>query len=353
MAFFEGTWNRVVGTTIRSHQNRCLPLALGLSVLVLAACDRTDIEVYQLPKKQIPKPYVVPEQWTEQPPSELRLASFTVNHGEEDLVDISFTAFPRLNVPDVDIVNLWREQVGLSRVDEAEVSSTAKTVRIGTYEGTLFDMSNPQSSDTDQTANRIVTAFLHHEDLSWFFKMTGPAAAVETQTTAFLDFLKSVNLALAKQRLTAQSHTSQSAPPPPRPRELPEWSAPTHWEQIPPTQMLLAKFNVRGDGDTLAEITISAFPGNAGGLLANVNRWATQQLGLDPINADQLPDILSDINGESAQGKLVDLTGESARIIAAIISRPEETWFVKMMGSEALVGAEKEAFTNFVQSFTF
>jgi hypothetical protein len=38
------------------------------------------------------------------------------------------------------------------------------------------------------------------------------------------------------------------------------------------------------DPDGKAEVTVSAFPGDTGGLLANLNRWRGQ-IGLEPVQA--------------------------------------------------------------------
>jgi hypothetical protein len=54
----------------------------------------------------------------------------------------------------------------------------------------------------------------------------------------------------------------------------PEWTVPEGWQETPPTQMLISRFEVNAD-DGQVEITVSAFPGDVGGTVANVNRWRT------------------------------------------------------------------------------
>lgn len=43
-------------------------------------------------------------------------------------------------------------------------------------------------------------------------------------------------------------------------------------------------------------------------------------------------------------------SGQKARLVAAIVPQPERTWFYKLMGNEAVVASQKDAFTKFVQT---
>jgi hypothetical protein len=120
-----------------------------------------------------------------------------------------------------------------------------------------------------------------------------------------------------------------------------------------------AAWKVEKDGHT-ADITISKFPGGSGGLLPNVNRWRTAQLGLPPLQEDQLKDAMKAVKLGNAEGQAVDFTGPGnqpgkgeRRILAAIVSRPGATWYIKMDGPADLVGGQKAAFDKFLGSVTF
>ncbi len=122
--------------------------------------------------------------------------------------------------------------------------------------------------------------------------------------------------------------------------------------------MLLAKFAVGGQ-DGQAEVTVSSFPGEVGGLLANVNRWRGQ-VGLPPIAAEELEKTVSSFDVIGGRASLVDLTGHAAaqggketRIVGVIWPRGGQTWFYKMTGDSATTEREKDVFLKFVQSVRF
>src|SRR6185436_7389792 len=137
----------------------------------------------------------------------------------------------------------------------------------------------------------------------------------------------------------------------------PNWDVPADWKEQPPSQMLLAKFLLGGDAGAKAEVTVSVFPGDTGGLLANVNRWRGQ-VGLTPVEQPELKTLASvDVIGGKAT--LVDVTGvcprngQKARLIGAIVPREGNTWFYKMMGDEAVAEQQKAAFVKFIQTVRY
>jgi hypothetical protein len=50
---------------------------------------------------------------------------------------------------------------------------------------------------------------------------------------------------------------------------------------------------------------------------------------------------------------MVELTGEKATLVAVIVSRADETWFYKLMGSPATVAEQKDTFVKFVQEVKY
>lgn len=137
----------------------------------------------------------------------------------------------------------------------------------------------------------------------------------------------------------------------------PAWTVPAGWTEELPTQMLLAKLSVT-DQDARAAITVSSFPGEVGGLLANVNRWRGQ-VSLPPISEADLPNAVAQLETQAGKASLVDLigtdanTGRTARLICVVLPHAGQTWFFKIMGDEQVVAREKDAFLKFVQSARF
>src|SRR5207249_1802842 len=115
---------------------------------------------------------------------------------------------------------------------------------------------------------------------------------------AFVDFLKSISwvdrpgVASRKPHFASTndkripSGQSQLADGPDSAIEpgKPSWEVPAGWQEVAASQMLLAKFLVGGN-EGRAEVTVSAFPGDTGSVLGNVNRWRAQ-VGLAPLSQE-------------------------------------------------------------------
>jgi len=132
------------------------------------------------------------------------------------------------------------------------------------------------------------------------------------------------------------------------------WTAPAHWVAKPPSAMRKGSFAIKGEnGGADADLSITAFPGDTGGLLANLNRWRGQ-ISLPPLAARELEGSLQHFDGEGLHFEVVDFAGTAngtpTRILGAVLSRPGETWFFKLMGPDALVAAQKEDFLNFLRT---
>lgn len=132
------------------------------------------------------------------------------------------------------------------------------------------------------------------------------------------------------------------------------WTAPTHWSAKPTGAMRKGSYAITGpEGE--ADLSITAFPGDTGGLLANINRWRGQ-ISLPPHSTAQLESELQQLESGPLHFEIVDIAGTAngapVRIIGAVLARPDETWFFKFMGPDALVAKEKAAFMVFIQSVT-
>jgi hypothetical protein len=121
--------------------------------------------------------------------------------------------------------------------------------------------------------------------------------------------------------------------------------------------MVLKSFSV-GDAEHEARITVTRFPGDVGGTLANVNRWRNQ-LSLNPIDESELSKMTTSIDVMGGKATLVDMsgidakTGNPARMITAIVPRGGQTWFYKLVGDGTTVAREKDTFVKFVQAIQY
>lgn len=132
--------------------------------------------------------------------------------------------------------------------------------------------------------------------------------------------------------------------------KTPRWNVPSHWEIQEPGAMRKGSFLFRNDDET-AEITALVFPGNVGGMLANINRWAGQ-VEAPELNQTQV-DKLETTPVDSEVGVVIHLQGPVNGILGVIIERTDHTWFFKMMGPNKLIESQSAAFNSFVQSVKF
>jgi hypothetical protein len=126
-----------------------------------------------------------PEGWTEVPASSMRYASFNANAPDGAKVDISIVTFPGDGGSDADNVNRWRQQIGLPAVDEKNLSTLVVPVNAGNTEFSTVDMSG--------SGSRLIAGWTRRDGRSWFFKMSGPAPALESEKAKFFDFLRSID----------------------------------------------------------------------------------------------------------------------------------------------------------------
>jgi hypothetical protein len=130
------------------------------------------------------------------------------------------------------------------------------------------------------------------------------------------------------------------------------WTAPAHWQSRPATAMRKGTYALTGEGGE-AELAITAFPGDVGGDLANVNRWRGQ-IGLGNITAAELSTSTLHVDANDLHMTVADYTGQGAfasqRMIGAIVPAGGETWFFKLSGPAAIVTRERDAFMAFLNT---
>jgi hypothetical protein len=207
---------------------------------------------------------------------------------------------------------------------------------------------------------------------TWFFKMIGPDALVESQRAAFQQFLESVQVAEESPAAAPASAQTQApmgantggsntnAPTPPliaAAQGAPlQYTLPPGWQEKPLSPMRLASLKATSPNGKETDVSVVSLPGIAGGDLANVNRWRGQ-VKLGPIDEDALARSAERVKANGHDFLVVDLVSdaplgeppEKQRILAAILDENERAWFIKMTGEDAAVAAQKSAFTDFLR----
>ncbi len=130
------------------------------------------------------------------------------------------------------------------------------------------------------------------------------------------------------------------------------WTAPADWKPKPAGAMRKGSFAVSGPGGD-ADLSITAFPGDVGGELANLNRWRGQ-IQLGPLSEGDVAAVTTRLEQNGLTFVVVDFvspsTNKPAHIVGAIVPVNGATWFFKLMGPDATVTAAKPAFLAFLQT---
>lgn len=128
------------------------------------------------------------------------------------------------------------------------------------------------------------------------------------------------------------------------------WDVPNGWLAVGSSGMRAETFQIPSQ-DGSVELTVIAFPGSAGGLLANVNRWR-EQLGLAPVANAELNEIVAIIDSELGPVSMVNLQAEQHdnAILGAAIEGFGQTWFFKLFASKDVVAAQQSNMVAFLQS---
>jgi hypothetical protein len=136
------------------------------------------------------------------------------------------------------------------------------------------------------------------------------------------------------------------------------WEAPSAWQSVPNANtMRKATYKIpKAGGDAEdAELTISAA---AGGVDANIKRWAGQFGNTEPKTAQRSPNGLKvtvvEIKGTYASGGMMggaSTPKEKYMLLGAVVDGGDRQHFFKMTGPEKTVTAAKKDFDAFVSSF--
>jgi hypothetical protein len=129
------------------------------------------------------------------------------------------------------------------------------------------------------------------------------------------------------------------------------WVVPAGWRRLEDAgPMRVATFVAEVSGRPV-EIAVTQFPGDVGGVLANVNRWRGQ-MGLGPIDEAGLEGAVSRFGTDAWSGYAVRVRGPEQHMLAAGVHERSagRTWFVRATGPEADLDALEPEFTAFSRS---
>jgi len=296
----------------------------------------------------------------------MRAANFTIEGGDQGAADLAVIPLPGTGGSDLDLVNLWRGQLGLAPIEVAQLASHTDETSVAGQAVKLFRIVGSEDTQSPGATNQILVAALRRDGFTWFFKMAGPQALVSTQTEALKGFLGQVEFteaaaptdtgtASARPSPDASADPHRATPPPAEGQSQVAWDVPPDWETVPPTQMIHSKWRVKAPSGEAADVTVSVFPGETGGMVANLNRWRSQ-VGLQPAPEPEITALIDNMDVLGGKGTLVDFAGsgpengDPLRLVGAVVRRGSQSWFYKLLGPAPAVAAHRDAFVKFVQS---
>ena len=129
------------------------------------------------------------------------------------------------------------------------------------------------------------------------------------------------------------------------------WDKPYDWLEKDNDSFSLANYEIPFN-DTYANLSITKFAGDAGGIVANVNRWR-RQLGLEPM---ALKDIQSNaLIGSSKIGDFfiykIASNNKNEAFLCSILPIEGSTIFVKLKATVNIVNSLEKVFYEFCSSF--
>lgn len=127
-----------------------------------------------------------------------------------------------------------------------------------------------------------------------------------------------------------QSSPAQGAPASPESSSATPWEVPEGWVLDPtPRQMRIATY-IADTPSGQVEIAITRFPGDVGGVLANINRWRGQ-MGLGPVLESGLESTINRFEVPGFSGYETRIDSDRGVMIAVGVHDQsiDQTWFVR------------------------
>ena len=184
----------------------CLPVLIGL-----LGCEQPPVNSYSVPEetRQLEPPaiapnpmrplpgmakqaaaageltYMLPDGWRELPASGIRKATLQVSD-DAGTAELSVLVFPGDVGGELANINRWREQIGLQAIDAASLPKLSESMAISEHSARYVTLLGAEQS--------IKGAILPFHGRTWFFKLMGPTATVQSKEAGLRHFLESVKL---------------------------------------------------------------------------------------------------------------------------------------------------------------
>lgn len=314
-----------------------------------------------------------PAGWQELAPTEFRTANFSFGPNGVGECYLSLSGGSLF-----DNANRWRGQMGLDSYSQEDFDALERFPILGEQAAIL----RLQGSYTGMGSNprpgyHLLGMMLRLGDTGVFVKMVGPTELIQSEVNNFVVFISSLQAeadgAHGEETVAAAAgvdlpadHPSIGSPPDPTATagtgggpgsaQGYAWEAPEGWLRGPDRSMRLATYRV---GQS-SEGYVSLLGGEAGGELANINRWLGQfgEPGVSQSELDAMPRVLVlgkevaflEVSGTSTNMQGVATPGQT--MLGVAYSSPSGSLFIRLTGPSGEVAGQRAAFLAFCASFT-
>jgi hypothetical protein len=299
----------------------------------------------------------LPPSWKEEPGNEMRIATIVIP-GEKRLeMTVNKASWPGTEESMLANVNRWRGQLQLPPIGAKQLPDVSHTAKAGDRPITIVDMRGQFKSGgmtPPFAGGSFATSGRKPKNAD-----TGlPARHPPTDAPPNLP---AGHPPVDSSQATPADAASANAPPS---NDLPGFTAPPSWKQIPTRGLRKAEFDVT-DGPQTASVTLITFPANEGSLIAdpvaNINRWRGE-LGLSQIQKEALSSATEAIKVDGQPATYAAMIPDTTKpqesqakeaTLAAIVKTGGQIWFIKMKGDREVVKNHQDEFKSFLKSIKF
>lgn len=361
-------------TEITTEASKTLPQAIDMGA---NEDPHAGLDMGAMPEMELPVvmnlsySWQAPEGWTQSKGSGMRLASFHVT-AEPEALDCSVISLAGEAGGLEANLTRWMGQIGL-KADASDLTvlmtQAASLKTKGGNEGRVYDLTTLKAVGSSDKSMVVVMLPVGHETL--FVKMTGTVDVLKKYREDFFELVASIEhkdaaavsadphagLDLAKDPHAGMDMAAMSSMmgAPAGANQLLAWTLPEGWKEEGPSSMRLATFRLAAD-PAVFDCSVISLGGPAGGLEANLLRWAAQ-LGLNVSGQDIMSRLDMVKTKDGMEARVIDFSivqtaasSNDKSMLAAIISVDASTVFIKMNASLETVKQQKEAFMTLIRS---
>ena len=132
------------------------------------------------------------------------------------------------------------------------------------------------------------------------------------------------------------------------------WDSPDNWISTDKSSMRTASYSVPSSKGS-ADLSVTHFPGDAGGITANVNRWR-KQLNLPEMTGEEIELYSENLIGNIGPYqiyKIINPENKESAFLCSIIPASNFTIFIKLKTYPETIDNLMEEFIEFSSSFKY